>query len=412
MSTVSLASWVAGQKQSTFHLTAVGLFGLIIFLSYQSLVGLIVGYTIFFLVTSLGRVWKMLIFMAVIGIVLAVLPFLAPLAIILMIVLFCMRIGYVIKNWKPVVSGLVVYGFAFPLFQLTADYHYWGGGMVEPLFVTAIGAAGLHFILVMLYKDGYGTKTALGIMGSVPLVILAFILPFLKLHIPMADTVVLEGAAPIDGATASHTGSSSSSVSESTIVHPNKMVSDPIVGKMNGQSVAEPVFVRPNPSPLNESMNMKAGLSTGVHPATVQHSNSFPVVAGMKQASVLPAQVNPVEWQQDDVYHVQDNIFGGKEITDSNGDKILSTKENIFKGEDLYTPEGKRVGSTHENIFKGEDIFDQNNSKVASTQENIFGGEDVYDENNQKIASIRDNGLGTKDVYDKDGNKIASIEKG
>lgn len=49
-------------------------------------------------------------------------------------------------------------------------------------------------MLIDCYKNGYESYVALGIMGSAPLIIISFLLPFLKIHI--GDPIVGETYAP------------------------------------------------------------------------------------------------------------------------------------------------------------------------------------------------------------------------
>ncbi|MEC4630647.1 hypothetical protein VSS86_23230, partial [Bacillus safensis] len=51
-------------------------------------------------------------FMLILGIISVILPFLAPIIFIVMLVLFFMRIQFVLKNWRPFLAGLLVYGIA------------------------------------------------------------------------------------------------------------------------------------------------------------------------------------------------------------------------------------------------------------------------------------------------------------
>jgi hypothetical protein len=175
------------QTKTTHHKMAVFLLPLVIFLGYLQPVLFCIGLFIFFIVTSFKMLKSMLFWMIILGLISVILPFLAPIIFIIMIVLFFMRIGYVVTNWRPFVSGLILYGLA--AFLIARSFYYYNyayslsGAMVEGLFASILSFIGLQFLLRWLYRYGYSSYAALGIMGSVPVIIIAFVLPFLKLHV-------------------------------------------------------------------------------------------------------------------------------------------------------------------------------------------------------------------------------------
>ncbi|RLQ94890.1 hypothetical protein [Falsibacillus albus] len=181
--------WVIDQATSTRHKVAIYLFAFIVFLSYVNPLFAAVGLVFFFLVTSFKMLKKMLLFMLIIGGISVALPFLAPIVLIIMIVLFFMRISYVIKNWKPFIAGLLVYGSAALVISRTisTNLYSYGFSWFEPFVVSVIAFFMLNAVLKWLYRNGYSSFSALGIMGSVPLIIISFVLPFLKIHIGGLD---------------------------------------------------------------------------------------------------------------------------------------------------------------------------------------------------------------------------------
>ncbi|WP_413305786.1 hypothetical protein AA0X95_04405 [Bacillus sp. 1P10SD] len=178
------------QKESGHHKTAIILFPIILFLGYFHPAFLGIGLIIFFLVTSFKLLKTMIIYMLILGALSALIPPLAPIILIIMIILFIMRIGFVIKNWKPFVAGIFIYGAAGSLLaKVSADpftwlsTHFSSSIFMEAIIVAALGFFVLRSVLIWLYREGYTSSTALGIMGSAPLIIISFILPFLKMHI-------------------------------------------------------------------------------------------------------------------------------------------------------------------------------------------------------------------------------------
>jgi hypothetical protein len=190
--------WVKEQMGTTHHIVAIYLFPLIIFLGYVHPVIFGIGLAIFFLITSFKLLKSMLLWMLILGGISIVLPFLAPVIFIVMLILFLMRIGYVIKNWRPFLSGMVLYGIAGALIARStylSTYAFLSVGTVmEGAIVSVMAFVGLRLLLRWLYHHHYSSYGALGIMGSVPVIIIAFVLPFLKLHIGgdlfMGDTAV------------------------------------------------------------------------------------------------------------------------------------------------------------------------------------------------------------------------------
>lgn len=123
--------------------------------------------------------WKRLltiILMALIatGLV-SIFPFLAPIAFIIMLILFLARLGYIIEHWRAVLVGFYMYGAAY----LVGDYE---GALKLSSAAMYAGVITLifNFLMMMLYSAGYTVKSAMPIMGSVPLIIALLFLPFLK----------------------------------------------------------------------------------------------------------------------------------------------------------------------------------------------------------------------------------------
>ncbi|WP_242304045.1 energy-coupling factor transporter transmembrane protein EcfT [Bacillus cereus group sp. BfR-BA-01350] len=209
-----MEEWIASQKETTHHKIAIILFPITLFLGYihSGLFGF--GLFLFFIITSFKLLKKMLFFMIILGLISVILPFLAPIIFIVMLVLFFMRIQFVIKNWRPFLAGLLIYGIAAILltrmsFDPTSTLVYDSSfsKLMESIIVSALGFIGIRTTLIWLYGHNYSSYTALGIMGSVPLIIISFILPFLKMHmggdVYVAEPGVVDGHA-VTGETVVH----------------------------------------------------------------------------------------------------------------------------------------------------------------------------------------------------------------
>ncbi|SCM92576.1 Uncharacterized protein BWINRASL_00861 [Bacillus mycoides] len=211
----SMKEWIASQKETNHHKIAITLFPISLFLGYihPGLFGF--GLFLFFIITSFKLLKKMLFFMLILGIISVILPFLAPIIFIVMLVLFFMRIQFVLKNWRPFLAGLLVYGIAAILLaRMSFDptiaslaYDSSPSKLMESIIVSALGFIGLRATLIWLYGHNYSSYAALGIMGSVPLIIISFILPFLKMHVGgdvyVAEPGVVDGHA-VTGETVVH----------------------------------------------------------------------------------------------------------------------------------------------------------------------------------------------------------------
>ncbi|HDR7515168.1 hypothetical protein [Bacillus mobilis] len=209
-----MEEWIASQKETTHHKIAITLFPIILFLGYihPGLFGF--GLFLFFIITSFKLLKKMLFFMLILGVIATILPFLAPIIFIIMLVLFFMRIQFVLKNWRPFLAGLIVYGIAaILLVRMSVDptsgliYDPSPSKLIESIIVSALGFIGIRATLIWLYGHNYSSYAALGIMGSVPLIIISFILPFLKMHVGgdvyVAEPGVVDGHA-VTGETVVH----------------------------------------------------------------------------------------------------------------------------------------------------------------------------------------------------------------
>ncbi|WP_270877741.1 hypothetical protein, partial [Paenibacillus aestuarii] len=228
-------AWVASEVQSKHHRIAVTLFPIAVFLGYLGPFIFGMGMLVFFLVTSFKMLKKMLIYMLILGAISAAIPVLAPVIFIVMLVFFIMRIGYVIKNWRPFVAGLIVYGGAGIILARTEHASFILRGLsfsllVESVIVAFISYLVLNQTLKWLYTFGYTSYSALGIMGSAPLIVISFILPFLKLHIGG------DGFAP-DGAVghAGHAGHSTGSIGHQGDTYADGVTVKHVQGAESGQ---------------------------------------------------------------------------------------------------------------------------------------------------------------------------------
>ena len=230
-------AWTAKQLASLPNIfSAAAIFGI---LMYSFLHGyepfmIAVFFAVFFLVTAWHMLAMMLVFSLLATVICMAFPFLAPIAFIIMVGLFIARIGFVLSNWRAVVAGLCVYGLALLLYfrfswlgilylpvseGIRHIFHLLPASLLQMLgsptiflqCLTLTSLAGLitfgyQMLLFWLYRHGYSASRALNIMGSIPLIIIAMILPFLKAAAAdgmiggdMADGFTHDGAVGHDG---------------------------------------------------------------------------------------------------------------------------------------------------------------------------------------------------------------------
>lgn len=107
----------------------------------------------------------MIVITAVIAFALvSVFPFLAPVAFILMLVIFFMRLGYIVNNWRAVLTGFYMYGIA-------VGFALWHWPFMSEALAAGIAAAVtllFHLLMLWLYRHGYTMQRAMPIMELLP----------------------------------------------------------------------------------------------------------------------------------------------------------------------------------------------------------------------------------------------------
>ena len=182
----------------TLHKIALLINFLTIFISIstQSRIALILGYLLFFLVTSFSMLKMMILLAIIMTILMFLFPPLAFFASILALFLFWRRLKFIKNNLLPIFLGLVFYSTTIPFYLFIKSLWLSCIDTTYTLFATIIFLASistlfLHFSLSLLYIKGYTPSSALGIMGGVPLFITSIILPFLKISDTYFDTYFL-----------------------------------------------------------------------------------------------------------------------------------------------------------------------------------------------------------------------------
>ena len=202
----------------------------------------------FFLITTYKLFGKLIVFMVAVFVLTAVFPPLAALIAAASLIFFLLKIRFLWNNWRALLVGMYAYG-VYLLVVLFNNFFYnyaviKTAGKIIGFFeagseaaVFLIGENGVettqnmvlygtnaahiasylfplvltivfHLLLRWLYAHGYSTDRAFHIMGLTPLIMMAFILPFLKIdidgheifHGSLADGVDFPGASDTDDA--------------------------------------------------------------------------------------------------------------------------------------------------------------------------------------------------------------------
>ena len=136
----------------------------------------IAAVVILFIAFTWRRIMYIVITAAVTVLLISIFPFLAPVAFVIMVVIFCLRLKYIVSNWRAVLAGFYMYGVGFYFAvgrSTTVD-------PISALLTGFVAAVGFHLILIWLYSHQYTLERALPIMGVAPLLIILLCLPFIK----------------------------------------------------------------------------------------------------------------------------------------------------------------------------------------------------------------------------------------
>lgn len=210
----------------------------------SAILGLVLSF-VFFALTAMKVLKKSILIMLAVFVLTAIFPPLGLVVGILALIFFLLRITFVIENWRGLAVGIYAYGIYLLIVIFNAFFYetivvqatlriveFFGtggetavetfgqqgvdavnattafikealhvGSYVFPLFL----AFGFHRLLGWLYDHGYTTDRAFHVIGLTPLVIMAMVLPFLKIDLggdaifagSLADGV--DGVNGIDG---------------------------------------------------------------------------------------------------------------------------------------------------------------------------------------------------------------------
>jgi len=194
--------WIRKQTYSLLHfvicaaLAALGAYGTTNPLIFWWGVGGFLGVSILYMIVKSPWIFLALVALTIFGLVI---PALHGVVALIALVLTYMRIRTVIRHWRPLLLGLVVYGSLLLAYYLSLHYITHTNPLRHVAFTLIVLV--LHLCFRWLYSWSYSPITALALMGIVPLFILAFLLPLLKLktHIEVKTYVDAHPAPPPPG---------------------------------------------------------------------------------------------------------------------------------------------------------------------------------------------------------------------
>ena len=103
----------------------------------------------------------------------------AKILVILPIISIVLKINFLRKNWKALRLGFFAYFGYIAIMLICGTTMPVIGMFIGALIFTAI----FHKLLLSLYREGYDTTKAFSIIGLTPIIVISFLLPFLKIDI-------------------------------------------------------------------------------------------------------------------------------------------------------------------------------------------------------------------------------------
>lgn len=200
---MTLKEWIRLQHRTPWHWGTLGVFAVLLWLSLEVMQGplppkILIAWGVFLLVESWPLLGPMLLAFVIMTGLALVHPGLGILLALVGVIFFLLRIRFVIKNILPIGLGITLYSvcyllvgdhllldvvneifFRLPMRTVSFTLRYWiilAARVLGTLLPTAL----FHWCLTECYKKGYEARGAISIMVGVPLLILSFILPFLK----------------------------------------------------------------------------------------------------------------------------------------------------------------------------------------------------------------------------------------
>jgi hypothetical protein len=333
----------------------------------------IAGIALFAFIGSLISIFKNLslfLGMLALGIASMIFPILGIVAVCVMVFLFFRRLTFLLQHINLIILGLGCYGLAFvliyvaPLAMTLQDWRI-------PVAIGLLGTVAFYFALLMAKKMGYSAKVALEIMSLLPLLLIAFILPFLKLHIGI-----------------DHVGSDVSLPDHAMNVMPTAEA------HAVGAGAIHPTHFESYPTPDHHPV-----VINGEKPLSVAGNINSPDIDAVQQHSFGSTNLTNGNFM-----NVQN---GGQEIIQNTTGQTAATIQHFGNQDLIKDPLGQTVASVHQ--FGNQEIIQNTTGQTVATIQH-FGNQDlIKDPLGQTVASAHQ--LGNQEIIqNSSGQTVASIQ--
>jgi hypothetical protein len=287
-----------------------------------------------------------------------------------MVFLFFRRLTFLLQHINLIILGLGCYGLAFvliyvaPLAMTLQDWRI-------PVAIGLLGTVAFYFALLMAKKMGYSAKVALEIMSLLPLLLIAFILPFLKLHIGI-----------------DHVGSDVSLPDHAMNVMPTAEA------HAVGAGAIHPTHFESYPTPDHHPV-----VINGEKPLSVAGNINSPDIDAVQQHSFGSTNLTNGNFM-----NVQN---GGQEIIQNTTGQTAATIQHFGNQDLIKDPLGQTVASVHQ--FGNQEIIQNTTGQTVATIQH-FGNQDlIKDPLGQTVASAHQ--LGNQEIIqNSSGQTVASIQ--
>ncbi len=305
----------------------------------------IAGIALFALIGSLISIFKNLslfLGMLALGIASIVFPPLGIVAVCVMVFLFFRRLSFLLQHIHLIILGLGCYGLAFVLIYaapLEAAQQDWR----VPVAIWLLGSVAFHLALLMAKKMGYSAKVALEIMSLLPLLLIAFILPFLKLHIGV-----------------DHVGPDVSLPDHAMNVMPTAEAH-----AVGAGAIQNPHF-ESHPTPAFSHVAHQPVVINGEKPLPVMGNINSPNLDAVQQHSL-----GSTNWTNGNVMNGQ---IGGQDIIQNTTGQTVASVQHFGNQDLIKDPMGQTVASVHQ--LGNQEIIQNSSSQTVSPVQH-FGNQDL-----------------------------------
>lgn len=271
-------------------------------------------------------------------------------AFLIMVYLFIRRVGFLIHHWKLILLGIFAYSSAIGLVFLGSLFN---GNVLGICAMGVIGGLIFHAVLNWANSNGYATEKAIEIMSIIPLLLISFILPFLKLHFGAdhlnPDMNVAHGVdtAPVTPAVVD------AAAMNTALIHPHGLNPNPTIG---------------------------GNVINGVHYTPVPATDMAPsVMTGTMQSHHLGV-VDALGSTSSPIHPVFDQFLGRTEVIDNHLGQLTARVVHHGNTDILQNSMGREIGR----------FVHQENTTIVQDSTGQMVGRIIHDGNVDTIHDAND----------------------